>query len=718
MNNYFSKKLYVEGLKKIRVSGTAFSLIIILLNAILPIVGIAENRYHTTGTRVPDIVSPNMVAPFDLLIFILVPLIVYDMFSFMNERSKSDFWHAIPQKRTCVYLSLMSAVLTWALSTIIVSTLVNSVLWSLARWYDLSLSTAIIGTLPYLVLAVFMAGVMVLAMTVTGTSVSNFLVGVLFLLFFRVISIMFVTALEEYSNLLYADYGIFKFFGVGFFLPLSLLIGVFDGEAEVYTNWGPMVYYFAVGIIFLVLGCVSYNKRRSQSATKSAPNKLLQHVYRFAVTLPFMFLVAVMIIIDGYDSYQLVLMMLAILVYVLYELITTKRIKSVVKSLPYIFVPFLCTVALSLAVIVVGNSIDNMDIDPDDVEAYSFTGYAYDYEDFVTMDVFVTNEEASEIIARSYKDSANANEVFYDYMAQKKQDETYIRQKILIKLDSGRVIARKVCFWESDYNKLKNILEKDPTYYAAYLSLPSPEEVTNVYVVDNYGHSRQNMNALYKCFYDEYQTLSYGDKLVVKNSRRGGGTLAQLGVSGYYGRNNFNSSYFIDFERLPKTAALYFSMINEDGDYASRMAALKRTVDRIDEFEDKLEEGTDRHCYCTVNLSKMVGKFDDGAYTVYGKHYSIDAMDKVSRILGIILESSNSLDNGKIEDLYLFEMTLDSTVLMPVKTEEEIKYGELEMVEIEDYFYEHYNFYISLDKESAERIVAVLSEFDTKEKIH
>ena len=564
MSNYFSKSLYFQGLKKIRVSGTAFSLIIILLNAVLPIIGIAENRYHSIETRIADVLGPESVAPFDLLIFFLVPLIVYDMFSFLNDRSKSDFWHAIPQKRTCVYISLTSAILTWAISTILASTLVNSLLWSLARWYELKISTAIVGTLPFIVLAILMAGVMLLAMTLTGTAISNFLVGLLFLLFFRVISIMFVTALEEYSNVLYADYGIFKFFGAEFFLPLSLLVSVFDGEGGIYSNWALQIYTLAVGIVFLFLGCVSYNKRKSQSATKSAPNKLLQHVYRSLITLPFMLLIGVMMIIDGIDSYQIILVILAILVYVLYELVTTKRIKSVVRSLPYIAIPVLCAVAICSSIVIVGNSIDRMDISADDVDSYAFTGSAYNYEDFTTMGVFVSNEEASEIIARSYRDSGSGD--VYVYMNRENRGESYIRQRILIKLDSGRVIARRIYFWESDYYKLKNILETDPVYYSAYLSLPSPEELTDIYIVDNYGLKRTLVNEVYKCMYEEYNDLSYRDKLAVKDSRLSSGSLAQINVSGYYEGNRFSSQYFIDFIRLPKTASLYFSMITEDTD--------------------------------------------------------------------------------------------------------------------------------------------------------
>lgn len=715
MNNYFSKNLYVEGLKKIRVSGTAFSLIIILLNAVLPIIGIAENRYHDITTRVVDAVAPNMVIPFGILVLVLVPLIVHDMFSFLNDRSKSDFWHAIPQKRTCVYISLTSAILTWAISTIVISTLVNSFLWSLARWYELNISTAIIGTAPYIVLAVLMAGVMLLAMTLTGTTVSNFLVGALFLLFFRVISIMFVTALEEYSNVLYADYGIFKFFGIDFFLPLSLLIGVFDNDAEIYTNWGLQIYSLIVGIVFIALGGIAYNKRKSQSATKSAPSKLIQHIYRFAITLPFMLLVAVMMIIDGVQSYQLILVILAILVYILYELVTTKRLKSVVKSLPYMIVPALCAVALSSTILIVGNSIDRMDIEPDDIDSYAFTGSAYNYEDLSTMGIFVSSDEASEIIARSYRDSGRGH--VYDYIGQNERGEGYIRQRILIKLDSGRVIARRIYFWESDYKKLKNILETDPGYYEAYFKLPSSNEITDIYIVDDYNISRDKVKELYNCMCEEYQTLSYKDKLAVKDSRLSNGALAQISISGYCGQNRFVSGYHIDFVRLPKTAEMYFSIITEGTNILDLQKSIKKTVESIEEYEEKIADSTEKSFYCTVNLTKIARKFDDGSYKIHGRDQSSNSPDVAKKILNIVLEAENAFDYSDVGNLYKIELMLDSSVMVPFE-EYELKYGEEGVMIMQEYIYENQSFYVNLDKEKVDQIIDLLSKFSTMNRIY
>ena len=420
-------------------------------------------------------------------------------------------------------------------------------------------------------------------------------------------------------------------------------------------------------------------------------------------------------IIDGIDSYQTILVILAILVYVLYELVTTKRIKSVVRSLPYIAIPVLSAVAICSSILIVGNSIDRMDIEADDVDSYAFTGSAYNYEDFTTMGIFVSNEEASEIIARSYRDSGSGD--VYSYINQQNRKESCFKQRILIKLDSGRVIARRIYFWESDYNKLKNILETDPVYYNAYLSLPSPEEITDIYIVDNYGLKRTLVNEVYKCMYEEYNALSYRDKLAVKDSRLSSGSLAQINVSGYYEGNRFSSQYFIDFIRLPKTASLYFSMITEDTDLYDLKGALEKTVLNIEEYEAKIGESREKSFYSTVNLTKVARKFDDGSYKIYGRDQSANSTEVIKQILTIVLESDDPFDYSDIGSLYKIEFTLDSSVLVPFN-EYEIKYGDEAVMEIQEYIYENQSFYANLDKESVDKIIQLISTFSTAEHIY
>ena len=235
MNNFFSKKLYLQGLKKIRVSGLALAIIIVLLNAFLPLMGIIDNS-SLFGTRSITQVEYNAVVPFCLLMLGLVPIIAHDMFSFLNERNQSDFYHSIPHKRTCVYVSFTAAILTWAFGTVILSSIVNALLWSMARFYAINFATVLLGALPYLVLSVMMAGVMVLAMTVTGTKMSNLLVSILFFLFFRTVSALCVVMLGEMAPVFNTASSWCKYFSIEFFLPYALLEGVFDSDASIYTD--------------------------------------------------------------------------------------------------------------------------------------------------------------------------------------------------------------------------------------------------------------------------------------------------------------------------------------------------------------------------------------------------------------------------------------------------------------------------------------------------
>ena len=136
MKNFFSLKLYLEGLRKIRVAGVASAVTVVALNAILPIIGLLESKKeYMSDTRAPSVVPTVGFAPFGLLMMIFAVILTYSMFSYLNERSKSDFWHAVPEKRSCVYFSFTAAIYTWIAGTLLVSGLLNLFLWNLAKNY-------------------------------------------------------------------------------------------------------------------------------------------------------------------------------------------------------------------------------------------------------------------------------------------------------------------------------------------------------------------------------------------------------------------------------------------------------------------------------------------------------------------------------------------------------------------------------------------------------
>ena len=214
MKNLFSFPLYKEGLQRIKVSGIAAAITIVLLNAILPVIRLIEEV--PSGTRIYS-VDPNDFMSFGLLMLVFGAVFAYAMFSFLNERNRSDFFHAIPHKRSCVYISFVLAILTWMLGILAASAAVNAILYLFVPFYSVNLSVVILTPLVLFLASAMISAFMILAMTLTGTTLSNLLIFALVLLFGRTVGQIFVTCLREIVPVLrygssFLDYFEFRFF--------------------------------------------------------------------------------------------------------------------------------------------------------------------------------------------------------------------------------------------------------------------------------------------------------------------------------------------------------------------------------------------------------------------------------------------------------------------------------------------------------------------------
>ena len=335
MKNIFSVKLYLQGLRKVRTAGVAMGIIITVLNAWIPIQCLAEGA-RASG---PIEVEAGFFAPFGFVLMLFAPLLVYNTFSYMNERRSSDFFHSLPQKRICVYLSFMAAVMTWIVSVLCVSALVNTILWGMASGYVLKTGAVLLMLLGFLLLAMVMAGFMMLAMTLTGTAVANVLVFFLFALFIRSCGLFFLYGFSDLTPMANMDNSFLRIFRLDFYLPIGLFVQIFDGGSAWLENVWFFLYWFFVAVVLLAVSADCYCRRRSESASKSAPNRFMQNIYRIGVTLPFLLFGVYWRIMDG-ESYVTVLCgIVGFLVWVVFELLTTKKIKNVIRTLPLFLVP-------------------------------------------------------------------------------------------------------------------------------------------------------------------------------------------------------------------------------------------------------------------------------------------------------------------------------------------------------------------------------------------
>ena len=443
MKDIFSKKLYLQGLRKVRTLGVAMAIVMIALNAWIPLTSINEYTYLADETTILiEPVEMGMFAPFGLLLLIFAPLLVYNMFSYLNERRASDFFHALPQKRICVYISFMSAIMTWIASVLLVSTAVNTILWSAATYYELSADVVILNLLSFFIMALVLVGFMALTMMLTGTSVSNCLVFLLFFLFIRACGIFFLYGLESLTPMFNPMYSLLHIFEWEFFLPLGIIIKISDGGMDygAFGNAGMFVYWFIVGVLLLVGSAVAYCLRKSETATKSAPNKIMQNIYRIGVTFPFLMLGAFLFITDKEVYGSLFCIVVAFLVWIIFELLTTKKIKNVVRSLPLLLVPVLMTAVFVASLYGTSNFVRKNTPERDEIVGARID-VSGGQRNLVNAVLSVTEAQSPEILDMVYQaiEETKAYELM-DRSERSKNGYVYT-DTVIVRLKSGRKVA-------------------------------------------------------------------------------------------------------------------------------------------------------------------------------------------------------------------------------------------------------------------------------------
>ena len=657
----FSPKMYLQGIKKIRAGGIAAAICVIVLNAIIPVVAIIENSMSWPGMydRQIEEVPPSLFAPFGILFLAFSPIFVYLMFSFLNERSKSDFYHSIPQTRTCVFLSFLAAVVTWALAILLASSTINLVLWSFAPYYHVSFVSVLICFINFAVLAVLMTGLMSLAMTLTGTAISNVLIFTLVTLFVRAIGSIFIICLEEVNNVFLLSESFVRIFSIEYFLPFRLLVGVFD-YGDMFASSGILIYSFIVGVALSAVSCLLYKKRRSEVAGQSAPNKRLQTVYRSAVTLPFVLLMVYFFIADGeLESYQVILFAIVLVVYLLYELLTTKKIKDMVKALPKIYIPILAAVFFLGGVFLANNAYNSFSPSADEIESVvlnNVNNRMNGYEALQTNELTVESEDANKIIARSLERSISG-EIWNNGRMLR-------RTEVVIKLKSGKVAGRSIYIEEEDFNLLQRYLFDSDEYKEAILKLPEDKEITNYYIDSEYGingdySSFDFSKEVWARFVEEYNTLSaekkFEYKLEAENYSYTEAGIC-LNISGYSKSEFFSSRYPLLPEYTPKTFAFFLEKVSE-----SRLGKDPKGY-MTKEYANYKEilEANEKELHCEIRISEC---FDmQSHYVSYSDTMPKDSADFAA--YGKILELCSTSDDvynylSSDRKLYYINMTVE-----------------------------------------------------------
>ena len=341
-NRYFSAKLYKEGLAQLALPGFitgGILLAVVFLQGQSEILNAISRS--ATSTWTPHIVDAWI--PITFYTWTAPFLFAILLFSFLNSRKKSDYYHALPTKKETLFGSFAAAIYTWLIATTVVAILLSTMFFVFA---GATVGIADLGgaLLGFISALLYTAALTMLAMTLSGTLFSNIVVGSLFLWMPLIVSALFV---EGVSTLVPSiPFGEVSFFG----LSLGLTPFTFNGAILNWDiHWPAGVVPDALWTTFLALAMLAvaaffFVRRKSEVAGDSAPSRRMQAAYRVAVALPPLMPAMIFVPLELFNTSSTVAMsgaenlfalitsaVVAVILICAFELITTKTWRNLSK---------------------------------------------------------------------------------------------------------------------------------------------------------------------------------------------------------------------------------------------------------------------------------------------------------------------------------------------------------------------------------------------------
>ena len=347
----FSVGLYIEGLRQLRIVGILGAILLFCSSAIIVVGNALSMQRQTELYQDSSIVLVNLsaldVAPLLLLLFsVFAPVMTLWLFHFMNKRNSSDFVFAIPQTRMSLYCSYTASIATWlailALSGLI-GVLIPAAIFS--TYINISYSTLFLFTLSNFLYSIQVMAAILVAMSITGTMFSNIILSALILFAPRLLIFM-LTDIWENIPFICSQPNHFSLLSNSI-NPISgcvlyLLNGISD-TYQLFSSAAPMIYSVCLSAIYLLLAAFLFQKRKSETAGKSASSPILQSIYRITVTMIYCVVVVAAVILSEANVTQdaatyrfeiIVAYLVAVAIYFLFELLTTKSVQKMWKAAP------------------------------------------------------------------------------------------------------------------------------------------------------------------------------------------------------------------------------------------------------------------------------------------------------------------------------------------------------------------------------------------------
>lgn len=410
----FSVGLYIEGLRQLRIVGI-LGVILLFGSSLVLNVSTALN-YRNQATLYPDesvILYPMDgidTMPFLLFVFCaFAPIMTWMLFRFMNKRNSSDFMFAIPSTRPSICCSYLGAIMTWITAMILaglIGVLLPAAIFS--NYLNIMYDTIFQFAFSTFIYSLQVISAVLIAMSITGTFFSNVILSIMLLFGPRLLIFMLLGVQENIPLLCNNSDSLFLLKNsinpiTGF--VFGIVFGVLEGCSvnSLFYTAAPMIYSAVLSVIYLLLAAFFFQRRKSETAGKSAPNPILQAIYRIAITMLYCIAVAVIILSECDDVTDemifgiIVAYLIAVALYFLFELVMTKSLRKMWKAAPGLLIVLVLNGVTIFGMRAAIQNVYQFQPTAEQVESISFVQQDFGNGDYIYYSDYVQNKYADAI---------------------------------------------------------------------------------------------------------------------------------------------------------------------------------------------------------------------------------------------------------------------------------------------------------------------------------
>lgn len=623
----FSPRLYVEGLRQLRLLGILLTVAVSLVAVFLPVSEyMATLDYDGVSTVAVNCLNMN---PLIILSFCIVaPFLTLNLFSFLNRRESSDFYHALPVTRTCLFFSFFAAVVTWIVIFIGTTTLLSTLCHAIfPQLYIINYRSILYTCFNCFAGSLLVSASVAIAMSATGTVTANLLVALMIIFMPRALLSLILSAIES-SFPLVSDTGFLPILSVQYNVPVSTVFVAFtSGDQSPLTSWQSGVYTLVLAVLYTAIACLLFRRRHSEGATHSAPNRYLQGLYRFLIGFTVSAFVTLSIwsnVFSGYtlDAYDVTnwvfFYVIALFASLAFELFSTRRVqgflRKAVTTLLWLAVAngVLFGILVGARALLVSYSPAAADITSVRILSANDDSYVYgdgirDYFLQKSSDVQLEDSQIAAMVSKRLKESVT--------LAQHSEREYYNacqkNSTLLVSIKShGISHVRRIVIYDEDMALLSDRLAQNNSYQEVYMNLPDTISSVSDSLTVSFNLDKQQQEQLYTVLQNEVKSIGFEKWYALLNARMDSGneeqplTVLQFFVPGYSEWSEFYVPLYPSM--LPKTTNTYLQLYNEHCavDYEKRLSDVisdPTSYDAIEVHLYNIDTDSETVCYWDGN---------------------------------------------------------------------------------------------------------------------